>query len=166
MAKLKDIGLKVEYNIIGGGNLESELKYLSEKLSISSFTNFEGIKSRNEILYYLEKSDIFLIHSVTGSKGDMEGTPTVILEAGLSLKPVVSTNHAGIPEIIKHNESGFLTDEGDIDTMVKYLVELASNLELRKKFGRNLKNYIQKEYSEKINHERFVKKYSKHIFEK
>ena len=107
-----------------------------------------------------------MIHSVTGSKGDMEGTPTVILEAGLSMKPVVSTYHAGIPEIIKHNESGFFTDEGDIDTMVKYLVELASNLRLREKFGRNLKNYIQKEYSEKINHERFVKKYSKHIFEK
>ena len=49
------------------------------------------------------------------------------------MKPVVSTYHAGIPEIIKHNESGFLTDEGDMDTYGKYLVELASNLRLREK---------------------------------
>ena len=31
IAKLKDLGLKVEYNIIGGGNLESELKKSIEK---------------------------------------------------------------------------------------------------------------------------------------
>ena len=93
----------------------------------------------------------------------MEGTPTVILESGLSQKPVISTYHAGIPEIIENNESGFLVEERDTDTMVKYLIKLISNSDLRNKFGFNLKEYINKEYSEEINHKRFIEKYSKYI---
>lgn len=153
----------IEYKIIGDGGLENELKELTNQLAIDNITHFEGLKSRNEIISYINNSDIFLLHSVTGTNGDMEGTPTVILESGLSQKPVISTYHAGIPEIIENNESGFLVEERDTDTMVKYLIKLISNSDLRNKFGFNLKEYINKEYSEEINHKRFIEKYSKYI---
>ena len=42
-------------------------------------------------------------------KGDKEGIPGTIIEAMSSGLPVISTYHAGIPYIIKNDESGLLT---------------------------------------------------------
>lgn len=37
---------------------------------------------------------------------------------------VISTNAGGIPEINKHNITGFMADVGDIATMSKYAIEV------------------------------------------
>ena len=47
--------------------------------------------------------------------GDCEGLPTVVLESIRAGLPVVATNHAGIPEIIRDQNTGFLVPENDPD---------------------------------------------------
>jgi glycosyltransferase involved in cell wall biosynthesis len=49
------------------------------------------------------------------------------LEAMGCQVPVISSNAGGIPEINIHGVTGYLTDVGDIDAMVKYSIELLSD---------------------------------------
>jgi colanic acid/amylovoran biosynthesis glycosyltransferase len=57
----------------------------------------------------------------------MEGIPVVIMEAvGVGL-PVVSTLHSGIPELIKHGETGLLSKERDIGGISNNLLTIINN---------------------------------------
>jgi len=156
MKELKQENILFEYNIIGEGPLENKLKELCKIYSLEKYVKFIGSINRSEIGQYLTKCDIFLIHSVTGPDGDLEGTPTVILEAGLLQKPVISTFHAGIPEIIDNGKSGFLTQENDINQTKQYMIKLINDRSKRISFGKNLKSKIIKEYTEEVNSKRFL----------
>ena len=43
-----------------------------------------------------------------------EGLPVVIMEALALYRPVISTYVAGIPELVKHDENGWLVPAGDV----------------------------------------------------
>ena len=66
------------------------------------------------------------------------------MAAGL---PVVSTRHAGIPDVVIENETGLLVDEGDIDTMASYMLKLVENRDLAESFGKNGNARILSEFT-------------------
>lgn len=53
-----------------------------------------------------------------------EGLPVVIMEALAMGRPVVSTMIAGIPELVKNGENGWLITAGSVDSLVVALREL------------------------------------------
>ena len=77
--------------------------------------NFEllGSRSHREIPSLLRDSQVFLLPSVRSAAGDEEGTPVSLMEAMATGLPVVSTVHAGIPELVEEGVSGFLVPERD-----------------------------------------------------
>jgi glycosyltransferase involved in cell wall biosynthesis len=83
----------------------------------------------------MEGSIAFVQHSVTAPNGDAEGTPVAILEAQAAALPVISTHHAGIPDVVIHNETGLLVSEGDIEGMAENLVKVLQDENLPKKLG-------------------------------
>ena len=160
MKLLKKSNEQFHYTIIGDGPLNNELQNLCLELDLKDEVTFKGAISRDDVKPYMEQCDIFLIHSVTGPDGDMEGTPTVILEAGLLRKPVVSTYHSGIPEIVDNSMSGYLTEEKDVGKTKDYLSDLIHDQEKRNSFGEALRNKILAEYSEEVNCPKFIKIYN------
>ena len=92
-------------------------------------------------LKMLAKADFFIHPSVTDKKGNKEGIPGTMLEAMSSGLAVISTYHAGIPEIITDGENGFLVQEWDIDGLAEKILLLANKPELRKKVGLKAKEY-------------------------
>jgi glycosyltransferase involved in cell wall biosynthesis len=78
---------------------------------------------------------VFLQHSVTAQDGNTEGWPVGIAEACATGLPVVSTQHAGIPEQIIHGKTGFLVPEHDIERMGKHMLQLSQNLALCRSMG-------------------------------
>ena len=58
--------------------------------------------------------------------------------------PVVSTVHAGIPEVIHHDESGFLVREKDYVGIARYLKLLYENTELALDIGCRAKEYARR----------------------
>jgi colanic acid/amylovoran biosynthesis glycosyltransferase len=102
----------------------------------------------------MQESHIFILPSVTATNGDKEGLPNVLKEALASGLPVISTYHAGIPELIQDGKSGFLVKERDAYTLSIRLNQLIENPSLWSTFsskGRkrveeafNLQHQIQK----------------------
>jgi glycosyltransferase involved in cell wall biosynthesis len=66
--------------------------------------------------------DLFCIASLTGSDGNVEGIPNVIMEAMAMGRVVVSTEHAGIPELVIHGETGLLVPEQDVVALSDMLI--------------------------------------------
>lgn len=121
--------------MVGEGELLSECKILVKTLNLENRILFKGIQSPAEIKLLMEESIVFVQHSVTAANGDAEGTPVAILEAQAAALPVISTYHAGIPDVVVHNETGLLVKELDVEGMAANMMKVLKEVELAKKFG-------------------------------
>lgn len=100
---LKDQGCKIKYWICGDGKLRQNLIDLIDRNGMSDDFVLWGFK--NNPYPYMKAADVFVLSS------DTEGFPTVICEAMVLGKPVVSTNVPGTDELIGNSEYGFLCDK-------------------------------------------------------
>ncbi len=133
----------VKLCMVGSGYLLSEMLELIENYNLVKNVFFTGSLLQSEVYHFLRNSKIYLQHSVTAIDGDQEGFPNSILEASSLGLPVVSTVHAGIPEIVIDGKSGFLVQEYDYITMSKRIIQLLSDRNLCKKFGDFGQIYVQ-----------------------
>jgi len=67
----------------------------------------------------------------------MEGQPISILEAMATANVVLTTNHAGIPDIFKPTINGFYVDKEDTLSIVKTIKEMSVNPEAFKKIQKH-----------------------------
>ena len=72
-----------------------------------------GWQTQPAVRDLLADSDILVAPSVTAEDGDEEGIPVAIMEAMATGLPVISTWHAGIPELVDDGVSGLLVPERD-----------------------------------------------------
>ncbi|HOW26146.1 MAG TPA: glycosyltransferase [Bacteroidales bacterium] len=122
------------HNLIGYFNLKNNVKLLD-------------VITTDEFIALLSVVTGFVQHSITSINGDMEGTPVTVQEASAAGIPVISTRHAGIPEVIIDGKTGFLVDEHDVDAMASCIVELIENPKLAMEMGRNGKENIRLNFS-------------------
>lgn len=137
----------IQCDLAGEGPLESELKGLAVKLGIHEAVRFHGGVSRTRVLELMRGAHIFALLSRTAADGDMEGTPTALIEAGALGMPAVSTTHAGIPEIIEHGATGLLVPENEPAAAAAALFRLACDPDLRAQMGADARARIQDQFS-------------------
>jgi glycosyltransferase involved in cell wall biosynthesis len=131
----------------GDGPLLNTCKQLAHELNISEHVVFLGIISPKVYQQYLSESQVFAQHSITASDGDMEGTPVAILEASAAGLPIVSTLHAGIPDVIINGQTGYLVAEKDIESMANKIITLLSDKSLITTMGAEGKRRIHENFS-------------------
>lgn len=126
---------KAKLTFVGDGELLNDSKELAKELGLENNITFKGVLTEKEVVVQLQRHAIFVQHSEKTDNNDSEGTPLSILEAASTGLAIVSTKHAGIPEVIEDGQSGFLVDEGDVDAMATRMMELFENENLRSSFG-------------------------------
>ncbi|WP_298894556.1 glycosyltransferase [uncultured Psychroserpens sp.] len=133
--------------LAGSGPLLETCKNLVKAFSLENNVRFLGVISPEEFKTLLAESLAFVQHSITAENGDQEGTPVSVLEASIAGLPVVSTRHAGIKDVIIHNETGLLCEEHDIQTMTTHMIELIVNKSFARELGRSGKQRIHQNFS-------------------
>lgn len=139
-------GLDAEYRIVGYGPLEPELKALVKTLDIENQVRFLGQLTNDAVRQEMATADIFVLTSVTASNGDQEGVPVSLIEAQALGLPVVSSQHAGIPELVAHGETGFLAEERNVDEIAGFMRVLIKNSAIRKSFSINARERVLREF--------------------
>jgi colanic acid/amylovoran biosynthesis glycosyltransferase len=112
-ALLAERGTLFRCEIIGEGPLKNELGGQIDELCLQNNIVLTGAKPQTELRGRLAAGNVFVLPSVIDPDGGMDNLPTVIMEAMATALPVVSTNIAGIPEMVIENETGFLVQSGD-----------------------------------------------------
>lgn len=113
--------------IVGEGDQRTAIEQEIEKRDLQSHVILAG--NRTDIADLLAASDAFLMSSIS------EGIPLTIIEAMAAGLPVISTAVGGIPEMIQHDQNGYLADAGDNSALARSLVRLAQMPSLRQKIG-------------------------------
>lgn len=137
---------EAELIFAGDGLLLPICRDLCYQLKIPNVT-FTGPLSPEEVINKMENSFCFLQHSVIASSGDSEGTPVAVLEAQAAALPVVSTRHAGIPDVVLDKETGFLVEEGNVEAMANAMMELFEDREKAKVMGEKGKKRVLEHFN-------------------
>lgn len=127
----------------GDGVLLNTCKNLIKYYNLDKNIILLGIIKPEEYMNILSESLAFIQHSITAENGDMEGTPVGVLEASGAGIPIVSTIHAGIPDVVIHKKTGLLCAEHDIDAMADNMIKLIGNKELAIEMGKAGKENIK-----------------------
>ncbi len=145
IAAKKDPRLHLE--MVGDGPLGEALRQSIQASGLNDRVTLAGALPHAEVLQRLCKADIFLQHSLTASNGDKEGLPVAILEAMAHACPVISTRHAGIPEVITNDAQGILVEEGDIEGMAVAITKLTTDHERRRALGEAARHRVFETYT-------------------
>jgi glycosyltransferase involved in cell wall biosynthesis len=120
--------------IVGDGPEMRSLKRMARNMNN---VDFVGQIPPEEVSYYIQRSQMLALPSLT------EGSPNVILEAMAGGIPVISTRIAGIPELVEHGKTGFLTEPGNVEEIAYYIKKLAHDENLRNELGKNCLKEVQ-----------------------
>jgi glycosyltransferase involved in cell wall biosynthesis len=134
--------------MIGSGTLLDECRQLVTELGLDGKVEFLGPRPHEEIGIALRTARCFVQHSLVAASGDSEGAPVAILEAQSSGLPVVSTRHAGIPDIVVEGESGFLVAEGDVGGMAESMLRLGNDATLAGQMGRFARQHVIENFTD------------------
>lgn len=127
--------------LIGDGPERGECERLARELNIHSNVVFLG--KQDALADILNSADLFIMPSQSESFG------LSALEAMACGKPVISSSVGGLPELVIHNETGFIAEIGDIERMSKYVIDLLKNEKKYLLFSKNSReravNFFNKE---------------------
>ncbi len=118
--------------LVGDGPDRHECERLARELNLSDSVKFLG--KQEGLVEILSAADIFLIPSQSESFG------LAALEAMSCSVPVISSSVGGLPELVKHNECGFIAEIGDVERMAKYTIDLLTNDKKYELFSQNARN--------------------------
>ena len=116
--------------VVGGPGAETEsidVKALCKQYGLESQVAFFGPLSGTALKAVYHACDVFCLPCHFEKDGLGEGFPVVLIEAMASGKPVISTRHVEIPNVIRR----VLVDEKDVDSLAQALLQVYHSPELR-----------------------------------
>jgi colanic acid/amylovoran biosynthesis glycosyltransferase len=133
-----------ELIVVGMGPQQPSLAEQAKRLSISC--TFMGAQPQSTIHRLLQSARVFCVPSVTATNGDSEGLGMVFAEAQAMGVPVVSFEHGGIPEVVRHGETGLLAPEGDTAVLGRYIERLITDDQLWNEYSRAGVAWVQRQF--------------------
>lgn len=138
--RLKSSGITFELVLVGTGPLEDSLKKVAQETGVKC--TFAGFLPVDEVKEWIERARVVAVPSVIARDGDSEGLPTILLEAQALETPLVATRHSGIPEGLIEDETAFLVDEKDIDSLALGLRSFLESPDLAAQFGKAGRQFV------------------------
>ena len=115
VSKLVLKGIDIELVLAGDGEMREEIESLIRRLGLHKRVRITGWISSDQVRDEILASRALILPSFA------EGLPVVIMEAMALRRPVLTTYIAGIPELVRPGEGGWLFPAGDVDALVAAL---------------------------------------------
>lgn len=115
--------------VVGDGADRTQLEQRTTQLGLTQNVKFVGYQSQAKVREYMQETDVFVLPSFA------EGVPVSLMEALAAGVPVVTTQIAGISELVENGVSGYLVPPGNADLLAERITELLANPQRRSEFG-------------------------------
>ncbi|NDJ57584.1 glycosyltransferase family 4 protein [Enterobacteriaceae bacterium 4M9] len=143
---LRDSGQVLRCTIIGDGPLRPALEAQIQAAQLEDSITLAGFLPQQEIIAAMRRATLIAAPCVISEEGDRDGLPTVLLEAMALGTPVISTDVAGIPELVIDGETGRCVAPQNAQALADAIAGLASNPALRTQFSQTARALIEREF--------------------
>lgn len=134
--------------VIGGdGDQAASLHHLAEELGVASHVHLIGSIPWSQVASFLRMGDLFVLPSVVDPSGNLDGLPTVLLEAMAMGRAVVASSVAGVPLVIEDGVNGLLCPSGDVEAWTEIISSILENNTLRQRLGQEARKSVVKEFN-------------------
>ena len=153
MAKsLKEQGISFHLEMIGGGELEPEVRRLREEYGLEEEVSLPGYREPAEVRKAMERADIYLVTS-----DRKEGWGAVVNEAMNSGCAVVADAMIGaVPYLIRPGQNGYAYETGREDRLLQIVSGLLRDRESCRRIGENAYDTIIQEWNADVAAERLT----------
>lgn len=146
----------VDFIIAGGLDPNNPSSLSEEELkSVEEYAWIRWIGEVDDMAEIYRNVDIVCLPSYR------EGLPKVLLEAGASGVPVITTDVPGCRRAVLHKHTGLIVQPRTVDGLVKALLTLVGSPHTRRRMGREARAYIKDNFSETRVVESFVQIYER-----
>lgn len=127
--------------LVGGGDELLQYRQFAVRLGIADAVIFTGILSNPTEMGLFEASDVYCQPSIW-----QEASGLAVLEAMSFKLPVIASNTGGLPDNVRHGETGLLVPVGDSERLCAALEELLEDADLRRSMGEAGYHLVLKEH--------------------
>ena len=145
--KIKNKFPNATLTIIGRGEMEEYIKSLANQLNLGDSFRLVNHLPKDKIHEQMDNADLFCAASLEASDGDVEGIPNTLKEAMATGIPVISTFHAGIPELVTNNKDGVLVKENSVDELADALEFMLNNRTLWETFTVSARQKVEQNFN-------------------
>lgn len=146
LEQLKEVNIDFEAKIAGKIELGLEDTLAAKFEKLHPLVNYVGVVHGELKKNLLRDANVFVFPTYYS----MEGQPISIIEAMATGNIVISTNHAGIPDIVC-DLNGFLIPIKNVEILVQTLKNISTQLEIDiLRFSAHNILYAQQNFSEKV----------------
>ena len=136
LASLRDNGVDADLILAGDGELRRAIEQTMRALGLEARVRITGWIDEPQLRRLLARARVVVLPSFA------EGLPVVIVEALAMQRPVIATWVAGVPELVRPGENGWLVPAGSVSelaaAMTSALETPASRLDSMGRFGARL----------------------------
>jgi glycosyltransferase involved in cell wall biosynthesis len=115
---LLDPSLNATVEIVGGGELEEDLKHLAEQLGVTDRITFDSYVSTEFLREALTRATVFAMPSIA----ELQSIAT--MEALASGLPVVAANAMALPHLVHDGKNGYVFEPGDVEEFAARLTDV------------------------------------------
>ncbi len=144
---LRKRGYTFQTIIAGDGPERRSLEKLITEYDLENNISLYGMISQEELPHFLKKTMLFVLPSIVEKDGNRDVIPVASMEAMAMGIPVISTEVAGIPELIEHMKTGLLIPQRNSEKLAEGIEILLNSKELRYKLGKSGQEKILKDFS-------------------
>jgi len=134
--------------LVGGGPARAELEELARSAGVAGAVRFTGSVPWATIPPYVELGDVFAMPCRTRRFGlEPEALGIVLLEAAACGLPVVAGDSGGVPDAVRHGDTGYLVDPYNPVAVSTRLVELLRDPDRARRMGAAGRAWVASEWT-------------------
>jgi len=144
--RLNEQGCRFVCHFAGDGPDRDDLESLAREAMLGDHVRFHGQLTQRELRALLADADVVAAPSVPTRCGRREGIPVALMEALGSGIAAVASRLSGIPELVRHEQTGLLIPPGDDAALADALLRLFHDTDLRHRLATNGRDHVKKEF--------------------
>lgn len=113
--------------VVGDGPRAAPLEAEARRVGVDPFVHFAGRVDEAALGEAYRTSDLFVLPAIVDGKGDTEGLGVVLLEALEFGLPLIASDVGGIPDIVRHGETGLLVPPGEAGALADAIVRVVED---------------------------------------
>jgi glycosyltransferase involved in cell wall biosynthesis len=153
---LRDRGVAFELRLYGDGPLRDRLAARIAERELGDHVHLERPIPQEAVAAEMRACHVFVLPCRRDRSGDMDGIPTVFIEAMATGRPVVSCPVSGIPELVRDGETGLLVPADDPVALAAALARLADDAALTATLGRQARALVERQHDQQTNARRLL----------